>query len=81
MYYATTVIEDFSPKYWSIVIEFEKPLEEKEFTTPCKLHFLMNNAPSQILDELSALVVYCNVLELVDNLGFLISFFFDKFIC
>ena len=58
MYYATTVIEDFSPKYWSIVIEFEKPLEEKEFTTPYKLHFLMNNAPSQILDELSALVVY-----------------------
>ena len=24
---------------------------------------------------------YCNVLELVDNFGFLISFFFDKFIC
>ena len=23
----------------------------------------------------------CNVLELVDNFGFLISFFFDKFIC
>ena len=40
------------------MIEFEKPLEEKGFTTPCKLHFLMNNAPSQILDELSALVVY-----------------------
>ena len=24
---------------------------------------------------------WCNVLELVDNFGFLISFFFDKFIC
>ena len=24
---------------------------------------------------------FCNVLELVDNFGFLISFFFDKFIC
>ena len=23
----------------------------------------------------------CNVLELVDNFGFLISFFFDKVIC
>ena len=23
----------------------------------------------------------CNVLELVDNFSFLISFFFDKFIC
>ena len=23
----------------------------------------------------------CNVLELVDNFGFLISFFIDKFIC
>ena len=27
------------------------------------------------------LYVNCNVLELVDNFGFLISFFFDKFIC
>ena len=26
-------------------------------------------------------IVDCNVLELVDNFGFLISFFFDKFIC
>ena len=26
-------------------------------------------------------VTVCNVLELVDNFGFLISFFFDKFIC
>ena len=25
--------------------------------------------------------LHCNVLELVDNFGFLISFFFDKFIC
>ena len=30
---------------------------------------------------ISLLVIVCNVLELVDNFGFLISFFFDKFIC
>ena len=28
-----------------------------------------------------SLACICNVLELVDNFGFLISFFFDKFIC
>ena len=34
-----------------------------------------------LTENASKIVVICNVLELVDNFGFLISFFFDKFIC
>ena len=36
-------------------------------------------------DNISTPIIYtyydCNVLELVDNFGFFIAFFFDKFIC
>ena len=57
-YYATTVINSVSPKNWSIVIRFEKALEQQEYVAFCKIGFLMDNAPTQILDGISELVVY-----------------------
>ena len=57
-YYATTVINSVSPKSWSVVIRFEKVLEQQEYVAFCKIGFLMDNAPTQILDGISELVVY-----------------------
>lgn len=57
-YYATTKIEGVSPQFWSIVIRFERPLEEKEYSCPCKLTFLVDNAPFYILEEIDELFIY-----------------------
>lgn len=57
-YYATTKIEKFPQKYWSIVVQFEKPLGIQEYTSPCKITFLVDSAPSHILDEIRELFVY-----------------------
>ena len=45
--------------------------ERKPFFSWCEAFFL----------TITSAATPCNVLELVDNFGFLISFFFDKFIC
>jgi hypothetical protein len=57
-YYAATKIENFSPAFWSIVIQFEKPLGIQEYTSPCEFTFLVDNAPFHILSKISELCVY-----------------------
>ena len=43
--------------------------------------FSMNGKLLLLWGSFSIFIKNCNVLELVDNFDFLISFFFDKFIC
>jgi hypothetical protein len=57
-YYATTKIENLYPNSWSIVIQFEKPLEIQEYTSSCKVTFLVDSAPFYILDEICELFIY-----------------------
>ena len=58
IYYATTKIESVSPNFWSIVIQFERPLGENEYTSSCKLTFLVDSAPFYILEETNELFIY-----------------------
>lgn len=57
-YYATTQIEGSPQKSWSIVVQFEKPLGIEEYTSSCKITFLVDTAPFHILDESCELFVY-----------------------
>jgi hypothetical protein len=57
-YYATTKIENISPIFWSIVIQFKRPLKIQEYVSPCEVTFLVDSAPFYILDEISELFVY-----------------------
>jgi hypothetical protein len=57
-YYATTKIENFSPVFWSIVIQFEKPLGIHEYTSSCKVTFLVDTAPYSLLEEINDFFVY-----------------------
>jgi len=56
-YYATTVLDE-TPKHWSIVIQFEKPLAADEYMAPCKISFLVDTAPFHVLEEAGELDVY-----------------------
>lgn len=57
-YYAITYIEHLECQYWSIVIQFEKPLQPNEYMALCEVTFLMDNAPFYILEEIEELSVY-----------------------
>jgi hypothetical protein len=57
-YYATTEIDTLTQKFWSIVVRFENTLCVREYTSPCKVTFLVDDAPFYILDELSEISVY-----------------------
>ena len=59
-------------RIWALKTMF--PTHEKYPFSVSETHFSLK------LYDVS-FVILCNVLELVDNFGFLISFFFDKFIC
>lgn len=58
IYYATTKIENYSEHFWSIVIQFRKPLGIQEYTSTCKVSFLVDNAPFYILDKVHELLIY-----------------------
>lgn len=58
IYYATTIIEGLPQKNWSIVIQFEKPLEIQEYTAPCKIKFLVDDAPFYVFNEVREIPVY-----------------------
>ena len=45
------------------------------------MEFIFHKEKRDTKSETNQTDKMCNVLELVDNFGFLISFFFDKFIC
>lgn len=57
-YYGITHIEHLECPSWSIVIQFEKPLQKNEYTALCRVTFLMDNAPFYILDEIEELLVF-----------------------
>ena len=48
---------------------------------PLKEFSIGDGKKTCLLERILLILEECNVLELVDNFGFLISFFFDKFIC
>ena len=58
VYYATTHIEQLPQPDWSIVITFDEPLKEDEYSALCKVRFLFEHAPDYILDELQEMKVY-----------------------
>ena len=43
---------------WCIVITFDEPLKEDEYSALCKVRFLFEHAPHYILDELQEMKVY-----------------------
>ena len=58
VYYATTYIEQLPQPNWSIIIEFEEPMKESEYSALCQVRFLVGHAPHHILDELKEMEVY-----------------------
>ena len=58
VYYASTYIEQLPQPNWSIIIEFEEPMKESEYSALCQVRFLVGHAPAYILDELRELNVY-----------------------
>ena len=58
VYYATTHIEQLPQPDWSIVITFDEPLKEDEYSALCKVRFLFEHVPDYILDELQEMKVY-----------------------
>ncbi|MEB3005179.1 hypothetical protein [Capnocytophaga sp. G2] len=58
VYYATTHIAQLDQPNWSIVIIFDKPIKEDEYSALCQVKFLFDHAPHPILDELKEMEVY-----------------------
>ena len=57
-YYGTTNMDNKLSEFWSVVIQFDKPLKINEYISPCKVSFLVDNAPNYILDEITEFVIY-----------------------
>ena len=75
----SNILEDLFCLQFSIAFEKFQACGQKFLALEQKSAALGKKVPS--LGSKLGQVWMCNVLELVDNFGFLISFFFDKFIC
>lgn len=57
-YRPTTYIAQLEQPHWSIVITFDEPMKEGEYSALCQVRFLFDHAPHHILDELKEMEVY-----------------------
>ena len=58
VYYPTTHIAQLEQPHWSIVITFDEPMKEGEYSALCQVRFLFDHAPHHILKELKEMEVY-----------------------
>ena len=57
-YRPTTHIAQLVQPNWSIVITFDEPMKEGQYSALCQVRFLFDHAPEYILDELKEMEVY-----------------------
>ena len=57
-YRPTTHIAQLDQPNWSIVITFDEPMKEGQYSALCQVRFLFDHAPEYILDELKEMEVY-----------------------
>ena len=57
-YRPTTHIAQLAQPNWSIVITFDEPMKEGQYSAFCQVRFLFDHAPEYILDELKEMEVY-----------------------
>ena len=57
-YRPTTHIAQLAQPNWSIVITFDEPMREGQYSALCHVRFLFDHAPQYILDELKEMEVY-----------------------